>query len=93
MQTAKPSKVDLTPSARRLECYACIECILWSSPIGHHRHREGLDAERIKPFCKPTLAVNEVFGNPVAKGTLETERRLKAVCLHQSVNFGHRQSK
>src|SRR6185369_1679944 len=48
-----------------------------------------LDAEQINHFCKSTLAVKDVFGNPVITGVMDTGDKFEgAMAFIKSVSFG-----
>jgi hypothetical protein len=83
-------KVDLTPIKKGVvECDACIDFNSMDQPEAITIVVDGLDASQINHFCKPTLAVKDVLGNPAVTGVLETGDRFEgAIAFIKCVSFG-----
>ena len=83
-------KVDLTPIKKDVvECDACIDFNSMDQPEGITLVVDGLTAEEINRFCKPTLAVKDVLGNPTVTGLLDTGDGFEgAIVFIERVSFG-----
>ena len=82
--------VDLTPINKGvIDCDACIDFNSMDQPEAITVVVDGLDAQQINHFCKSTLAVKDVLGNPAVTGVLETSDGFEGVIAFiKRVSFG-----